>query len=187
MQPDVQKTLQLAQSFEDLGKHQQARKVYLDGAGAKIPVVLFQWAGFLFRGGKYEKALEAYIRCHKTGSFCTEIENIVLDAFYHPNLKIFEECYSQNVACLQGHVGKSLGGFPEFSSLSFKFIPYSENRYAVFDSSAKNFLYDIKFTDVPESTHLQNFTVFLLNGSLISLQIVSCGGLIVEPISECLG
>ena len=165
MQIDVQKMLQQAESFEYSGERQQAREIYLslfEGVGAEIPIVLFQWAGFLFRGGEYEQALEAYIRCHKTGSLCTEIEDIVLEAFHRPNLNLFENCYSKNIACLQEHMGKDIDEFPDFSSLSFRFIPYSENRYAIFDSSAKSFLYDVMFTDVLKDTQLQQPTVFLL-------------------------
>lgn len=165
MQFDVQKMLQKAQYIENSGERQQAREVYLNlfnSGGAEIPVILFQWAGFLFRGGEYEQALQAYINCHKTGTLCTEIEAIVFEAFHHPNRNLFETCYAQNIACLKMHGGIDIGEFPDFSSLCLKFIPYSQNRYAVFNNSAKKFLYDIVFPDMPKNTHLNNHSVFLL-------------------------
>lgn len=181
MQVDLQIILAQAQLLEESGERQQARDIYLDlfnGKEAEKPIVIFQWAGFLFRAGEYEQALEAYIRCHKTGSLCAEIEAIVLEAFHRPNMNTFEKCYSQNIACLQEHVGIDIQEFPEFSSLSLRFVPYSENRYAVFDNSAKSFLYDIMFTDMPKSKNLQHPTVFLLknefNVNVIEKQLEAC-------------
>jgi len=181
MQGDLQKMLQKAQLLEESGERQHAREFYLnlfDGTEAETPIILFQWASFLFRGGEYEQALEVYIRCHKTGSLCTEIEAIVLEAFHRPNMNIFEKCYSQNIACFHDHVGIDIGEFPEFSSLSFRFLPYSKNKYAIFDNSAKKFLYDVLFTDVSENTGLQYPTVFLLknefNMHVIEKQLEAC-------------
>lgn len=108
--------------------------------------ILFEMGCFLFRTGQYAEALDSMIQCHKGGYNSNEIENIVMEAYYTPNIEEFAGQYHQNTSLLKDYEGCEISNFPMFKNLTYKFIPFSEKKYAIFDGDKKKFTTLIDFS-----------------------------------------
>ncbi|MGV1099879.1 hypothetical protein ACUUL3_10790 [Thiovibrio sp. JS02] len=165
MQADLPVMLAKVQYLEESGATEEARSCYeslLEQFGQDNPIVPFQTAGFLFRTGDYAAALELYVHCHKAKFMCSDIEQIIMGAYYQPNEMVFQKQYNENVIAFCGSDDCKFDSFPDFSALVYRFIPYSESRYAVFDSSVGNFLFDIDFSPRANGKVKEEPTVYLL-------------------------
>jgi hypothetical protein len=101
--------------------------------------IMFEMSRFLFRTGQYAGALDLMIQCHKQGYQIDEIEAIVMEAYYVPNIDEFAQQYHQNVSLLKKYTGCEISDFPAFEELTYKFIPFSEKKYAIFNNDEKIF------------------------------------------------
>lgn len=150
-----QQLYEQARTHEARGENDEAVKclrriVAADAEGQDV--VLYELAGILFRAGQYAEALDAFVACHGTGHRSREVEDIVLEAYWQPNVTHFSTLYAENVKCLLDYPGCSLESFPEFEALSHRFIPYSETKYVIFDFKEKTFL---NIIDIAEPVTVQ--------------------------------
>lgn len=139
---DFSTSLEKAMMYEQQGRIQQAFHMYqkaLEESGDNSGPVLFQMGIFLFSLGRYEEALDMFVETHRQGYRCEEVETLVFEAYFAPNVSHFQETYLQNIKALQSeHL--SVEQFPTFESLRYRFIPYNDHKYVIFDNSTKKFI-----------------------------------------------
>jgi len=102
--------------------------------------IFFEIAVCLFRFGKYAEALDNFINSHRLGCRCDEIEKILYEGYYEPNLDSFKENYSQNIELLSAYRHPLDVTFPDFEYLGYWFLPYTETRFVIFDSKQHTFI-----------------------------------------------
>ncbi len=108
--------------------------------------VFYKIGKLLFFQGLYAEALEAFIKCHQVRYCAEEIENIIIEAYYQPNIDEFKTRYEANVDRLSNYQYIFARDYPDFSELQYCFIPYSDSKFAVFDKKTREFRadYDLK-------------------------------------------
>ena len=157
MDNQAEKILKQALSYENEGEYGKAsdcyRQLIQDDDQNQGPL-LFQLAASLFQAGEYGEALDVFVKCHKAGHQCMEVEEIVLEAYHQPNLKDFADRYAENVKHFSNYQFCHINSFPKFESLSYRFIPYSETKYIIFDNKAKKFLSQ---TELADQGNIQKF------------------------------
>lgn len=139
-------TLELAMSEEYKGNFQEALALYrqaLKESGDDAGVVLFEMGAFLFSHEIYEEALGALIKCHNLKYKTDEIEQMIMSAYYEPNINEFRDNYEKNTSALLKYDHIYRKEYPEFSKLSYRFIPYSETKFAVFNVNTSQFIHTI--------------------------------------------
>jgi hypothetical protein len=134
--------LEKALRYEEEGNFNAALSCFnhaLNNYTADRLIVLFEMSCFLFRAGFYADALDSMIQCHKGDYNSNEIEAIIMDAYYIPNIDEFADRYQQNIRILKNYEGCEIFDFPTFEELTYKFIPFSERKYNIFDNDKKIF------------------------------------------------
>ena len=166
MSTELQTALNQARLYEEAGDYENAKGLYLQllkRTGKNDPSVLFPWAGLLLQSGERGAALDVFISCHKAGFRREEIEEIVTEVYYQPNQEYFSNIYEENVNFLSKYEKCEISCFPDFSSLHYQFVPYSEGRFAVFDSQNRSFLFNVDFSSAEAKKHQKKSAVFMNN------------------------
>jgi len=114
-------------------------KKALKESGEDAGVVLFEVGDFLFSHGRYGEALEAFVECHQLGFKTNEIEHFIMSSYYEPNIEEFRSNYEKNAEALSKYEHIYSREFSQFSELNYRFLPYSETRFAVFDMRLRKF------------------------------------------------
>ncbi len=138
----LEKELEIALQSEKEGNFNTALSCFnkaLDSHPADILTIMFEMSCFLFRTGQYADALDSMIQCHKGGFKKDEIEEIIMEAYYAPNIDEFANQYHQNVSLLKKYDGCEISDFPTFEELTYKVIPFSEKKYTIFNKDKRIF------------------------------------------------
>ncbi len=123
---------------EILDIYRQALKKCGDNPGP----VLFEMGKFLFTQGIYAEALEVFLKCHQAKYHPEEVENIIMEAYYQPNVEEFKINYQKNVEQLSQYPYIFTKDYPNFSELCYCFIPYSDTKFVIFDRKTRKFRAD---------------------------------------------
>lgn len=139
---EYENVLEKALALESQGKVTAALSA-LNKAEIEYPSsrfsIKFEISCILFRAGLFDKALESMIQCHQNDFRKDEIETIVMEAYYDPNIDEFKKHYNQNTSFLIDSAGYRKTDFPIFTDLNHRFIPFTEKKYAIFKVSTKEF------------------------------------------------
>jgi len=141
--------LEKALQYEDEGNFDAAKSCFnqaLNYYTADRLMIMFEMSCFLFRAGLYADALDSMIQCHKGDYNTNEIETIIMEAYYTPNIDEFADRYRQNISLLKTYGGCDISDFPTFKELTYKFLPFSEKKYNIFDNDKKIFTTIIDFS-----------------------------------------
>lgn len=136
-------TLELAMNEESKGNFEEALVLYrqaLKESGDDVGVVLFEMGAFLFSREMYEEALGVLIKCHNLNYKTAEIEQMIMHAYYEPNIDEFKDNYEKNISTLSQYEHIYRREYPSFCDLNYRFIPYSETKFAVFNVNARKFI-----------------------------------------------
>lgn len=101
--------------------------------------VLFEMSQFLFQNGYYEGALEQLVKCQRLKYRSEEILDIIMEAYYEPNIEDFKSKYERNVRLLSNYQYIKQKDYPSFCDLRYCFVPYSDNRFIIFDKTSGEF------------------------------------------------
>ncbi|MEW6181627.1 MAG: glycosyltransferase [Bacillota bacterium] len=106
--------------------------------------VLYYGGLFLFKMGKYDQALDLFVKCYSSKSLTEELKEELLSqllaAYYEPNAEGLKKTYETNVKNLLAYEFNYLKSFPSFEDLPFICIPRNDSSYFVFDKATKIFL-----------------------------------------------
>ena len=98
-------TIQLARRLAELGQTEDAQKAYflvLQENMEKEPLLEFEAANYIFFSkGNYKVAFTAFVSLYNRGFFQERILEIMIQAFYLPNIKKQQTQYKKNVEKLQ--------------------------------------------------------------------------------------
>jgi spore maturation protein CgeB/tetratricopeptide (TPR) repeat protein len=112
--------------------------------------LLLNLAACFFNMGRYEQALEGYVRCHQhplqTMSEKERILQFILDTFYHPNAMVLQTNYENNIRLLKEYPFNYLSDFPSFDELPCLCIPSSDEKFYILDKKAGSFCNVIDLT-----------------------------------------
>ena len=164
-QEQLEMTLQKALDFENEDKIDEALDCYrqsLEKFPANQGQILFQMASFLFRSGNYVDALRNLVKSYNTGYQRVETEKTILEAYYEPNKQTFFDTFIKNVEFLSNYSLCNIEAFPGFASLSYRFIPFSETQYTIFDNNKKLFISDIELAQPQPKSGYNDNTVLLI-------------------------
>ncbi len=143
MDKEYELTLKHAIDEETKGNIDSAILLYnqaLKESGEDAGVVLFEVGDFMFSQGRYAEALEAFVKCHQLGFKTHEIEQFIMSSYYEPNIDEFRSKYEKNTEALSKYEHIYSREFSQFSQLDYRFLPYSETKFEVFDMKESKFI-----------------------------------------------
>lgn len=143
MEKSIQLMLEKAQDEAQKGKFQAAYTIYkkaLNESKGHPGEILFEMGAFLFANEQYGEALEKFIECHHIGYQVEKVEEIIFEAYYEPNIEDFKQKYEANKIALMKYIHISITEYPDFTDLHYRFIPYSDFLFAVYDCKVRKFI-----------------------------------------------
>lgn len=99
-------------------------------SGCENGAIIFEIALFLLSQNMYSLSLYAFKKCHQLNFNKDEVAKIVLESFYSPNVSEFREMYKKNVTALANYKYFKPREFPDFSELSYRFLPYDDHVFS---------------------------------------------------------
>lgn len=143
--------LGIARKLAALGQADEACRAYAIAAVDEKdvqPLERLESALYILQnGGDYKVAYTAFLSLFAKGHFQNEILNIVLGAFYEPNVKQLKKRYEKNCKRLQKYPYLFRKDFPAFEDLPVIFIPYDDNGYVPYYISEQRFGEVVNFND----------------------------------------
>ena len=129
-------TIQLARRLAELGQTENTKKAYflvLQENMEKEPLLEFEAANYIFFSkGNYKVAFTAFVSLYNRGFFQERILEIMIQAFYLPNIKKQQTQYKKNVEKLQKYPYLFCKNFLSFEDLPILFIPFDKSGYVPF-------------------------------------------------------
>ena len=136
-------TIQLARRLAELGQTEDAQKAYflvLQENMEKEPLLEFEAANYIFFSkGNYKVAFTAFVSLYNRGFFQERILEIMIQAFYLPNIKKQQTQYKKNVEKLQKYPYLFCKNFLSFEDLPILFIPFDKSGYVPFYKDENRF------------------------------------------------
>lgn len=149
--------IEIARKMAELGQTDDAIKAYklvLQDETA-VPVEQLEAAVYILRtGGDHRISCTAFRELYNSGHYQEQILQIMTDAFYNPNMKLFKNRYERNCKLLARYAYFFREDFLPFEELSIQFFPYDENGFLTYYPKEKRFGEYVNF-DYPAVT--QNF------------------------------
>ena len=138
------KSLEIARKLAEAGmadKAQQAYEIFLMQTDEeKSPKDELEAASYIFFSkGDYKLAYTIFVSLYNRGLFHDELMNIMLQAFYMPNIQDMQKRYNANIRALQKYPYFFRTDFPDFEDLPIMFFPYDKDRYIPFFKAEDRF------------------------------------------------
>lgn len=147
------RTIEVARKLAELGKKEEAQQGYFF-ALQKIntetlePKEQLEAASFLFFS-KWDHKLPftIFVSLYNQGYFQDEIMNLMLQAFYLPNVQRQRKRYARNCRVLEHYPYFFRDGFPDFDDLPILFFPFDDKGYVPFIQAENRFGEYVNFND----------------------------------------
>lgn len=149
-------TVELARRAAALGQTGAAQKAYaLVLHENRSPSETLEAALWLLENGDdYRASYSAFVRLFQAGEYRDEVLEIMLRAFYEPNVRDLEKRYAKNCRALREYPYLFRNDFPPFEDLPLSFFPYDRNAYIPFDTRQARFL---NYVNIKTPTVSRNF------------------------------
>lgn len=139
------RAIEIGRRMVELRQSEEAQRAYSlaleKEAGELSPEERLEAAVFLLEaGGNYLTAYDTFLSLYGEGQFREEILDILLNAFYLPNMRELQNRYQRNVKTLGKYPWLFRKHFPDFDALPLLFFPYDEHTYVPFDTRTGEFL-----------------------------------------------
>lgn len=135
--------IEIARRFAELGKTEDAQRAYLvflHQQEEKDPKDELEAASYIFFShGNYEVAYTVFVSLYNRGFFQEELMNLMLQAFYLPNVEKIKKKYAKNCQVLEQYPYFFRESFPDFDDLPVLFFPFNEKGYLPFYRSENRF------------------------------------------------
>lgn len=137
-------TIELARKLAELNQKEEAQKAYTlylnQDSDSKLPEEEMEAASYiLYSEGDYRISFTTFVRLYNNGYFNNEIMNIMLQAFYIPNIESQKKQYEKNCKELLKYKYFFRESFPEFDELTVLFFPFDDNGFVPFYIDEKRF------------------------------------------------
>lgn len=136
-------TIELARALAAHGETTDAIKAYslsLEQADGTAPDAELEAAVYLFENGEdYRISYTTFQSLYNRGHFQEELFDLMVGAFYAPNLKPQEKMYRRNCKLLAQYPYLFQKDFLPFEDLPVKLFPYDDNGYLPFDVRENRF------------------------------------------------
>ncbi len=139
--------LDIARRLAELGETAEAQKAYalvLHENGGQDPQIELEAALYLLTSEgdwDYRVPYASLVGLYNSGHFQSELLDILVQAFYEPNLEEQRKRYKRNRHALEGYPYFFCEKpFPDFDELPVKFFPYDDNGYLPFPIQENRFL-----------------------------------------------
>lgn len=145
-------------------------------------LVLFEFGLFLFFHGFYEEALKLLVKCHQINYKKEEVQLFIMEAYYDPNIEEFKSKYEKNVEKLSEYEHIFRKSYPDFNDLSYRFIPFSEFKFAIFDIRINEFIHEIDLEKINYSIDKYNHQdIIIIKNEINRYNILQCLKKTIEP------
>lgn len=146
--------LETAQKLASLGQIEDAKRAYMLVMNDEdsSPEAVFEATVYVFSyDGDYKICYSSFVRLYNKGFFQNEIFEILLQAFYVPNMDKVQKQYEKNVKRLASYDYIFRKDFPEFDDLLVKFFPYDDGGFIPFDTKTNSFRTYVNNADEPHT------------------------------------
>lgn len=128
--------IEIARRFAELGEAKEAQRAYqvfLHQEEEKDPKDELEAASYIFFSqGSYEAAYTVFVSLYNRGFFQEEVMNLILQAFYLPNVEKIKKQYEENCRMLKQYPYFFHEGFPAFEDLPIWFFPFNDKGFLPF-------------------------------------------------------
>ena len=135
-------TIEMARKLADYQQVESAQKAYalVLGQAEKTPEEELEAANYLFFSqGNYQMAYSAFVSLYNRGHFQTELMDLMLQAFYLPNVDEQKARYEANCQALAQYPYLFRQDFPAFEDLPVLFFPYDDHGVIPFSKTERHF------------------------------------------------
>lgn len=143
--------IEIARTFaahQQVADAQKAYTLVLRQADGTDPAAELEAAAYLFDSGDdYRVPYTCFQSLYNRGHFCQELMDLMVSAFYAPNLKPQQRMYERNCKLLNKYPYCFRKEFPAFDALPIKFFPFNDEGYIPFDTRADRFGEYMNFHD----------------------------------------
>lgn len=135
--------IEIARRFAELGETEEAQRAYevfLHQKEERHPKEELEAASYIFFSqGNYEVAYTVFVSLYNRGFFQEEVMNIILQAFYLPNVEKIKKQYEENCRVLEQYPYFFRQDFPAFDDLPVLFFPFNDEGYLPFYQAGNRF------------------------------------------------
>jgi len=135
--------LEVARKLAAMGQSEKAMEAYslfLQQDTAPAPEDKFEAAVYILQsGGNYRVAYTCFHELYEAGYFRDQCLDIMIQAFYAPNIKLLKSRYEKNCKLLAKYPYLFRKDFVPFDKLPICFFPYDDNGYLPFDTRDGHF------------------------------------------------
>lgn len=143
-------TIEIARKLAEYRKVKEAQKAYTL-ALLEIkdnPKFELEAASYIFfSNGDYKTSYKTFVSLYNRGYFKAEIMNIMLQAFYEPNVKKQKKLYEKNCKVLSSYPYLFQKNFVEFDNLPILFFPYDNDGFIPYNVAEDRFESYVNFND----------------------------------------
>lgn len=136
-------TIELARALAAHGETEDAQNAFLltlQQADGSDPAVELEAALYVFEnGGDYRVPYTTFLSLYNRGHFQDELFDLMVSAFYAPNLTPQRRLYERNCKLLGKYKYCFRKDFLDFEELPIKFFPYDDVGYLPFSTRANQF------------------------------------------------
>lgn len=142
--------VEIARRLAEIGQVQDAQQAYtlVLQQEDRTPEEEFEAAQYIFFSkGNYRVSYTTFVSLYNRGLFQDELMDLMLQAFYFPNVKKLRRQYRDNCQRLERYPYLFRKEFPDFDQLPIQFFPFDDNGYLPYDRQANRFGDYINFND----------------------------------------
>ena len=147
------RTIEVARKLAEAGRKEDAQKGYylalqkMD-TEALEPMEQLEAASFLFFSQwDHRLPFTIFVSLYNQGHFQDEIMNLMLQAFYLPNVQKQRKQYDRNCRALARYPYCFRDGFPDFDALPILFFPFDDQGFVPFLQAENRFGEYVDFND----------------------------------------
>lgn len=143
--------LALARRLAELDQKETAQQAYtlvLQQSDGSDPAAEMEAASYIFFSeGEYQTAYTTFVSLYNRGYYQAELMDLMMQAFYLPNVEAQQKCYQENCELLGGYPYLFCKDFLPFDSLPILFFPFNDKGYIPFFKTQNRFGEYIDFND----------------------------------------
>lgn len=144
-------TIELARRLAELGEKEGAQKAYflvLQQVDGNCPELEMEAASYIFFSeGDYQVAYTTFVSLYNRGYYQEELMDLIMQAFYLPNVEEQRERYEENCRILNRYPYFFRDDFVAFDQLPVQFFPFNDQGYIPFYRLENRFGEYVNFND----------------------------------------
>ena len=137
------RTIDIARRMAELDQKEDAQKAYLlalQETEGRNPEEEMEAASYIFFSeGDYEIAYTTFVSLYNRGCFQSELMDLLIQAFYLPNVEDQKKRYENNCVILSQYPYLFRKDFPAFQELPIQFFPFNDQGFIPFYKDKNQF------------------------------------------------